>query len=123
MFEDQPEWIDNLKRPANMSELITSVEEFSHNSENNISLTCKPNPFTSSTEITYNLPGSRKTILELYDIRGIRLRILKDENAISGINTFNLSDVTLPAGIYYIRLVVSGSDGTLSKSIKLVKTD
>jgi len=30
MFEERPEWIDNNKRPANMSELITSLEKFNH---------------------------------------------------------------------------------------------
>jgi len=123
MFEDHPEWIDNIKRPANMSELITSVEEFSHNSENTISLTCKPNPFTSATEINYNLVGTGKALLELYDIRGVRIRTLKNENMINGAGNYNLNDATLPAGIYYVRLIVTGSEGTFYKSIKLVKTD
>jgi len=106
-----------------MSELITSVEEFSHNSENTISLTCKPNPFTSATEINYNLVGTGKALLELYDIRGVRIRTLKNENMINGAGNYNLNDATLPAGIYYVRLIVTGSEGTFYKSIKLVKTD
>ena len=106
-----------------MSELITSVEKFNQNSENTINLTSKPNPFKSATEITYNLIGNGKAMLELYDIRGVRIRTLMSENIISGTNTYNLSEATLPAGIYFVKLIVSNSEGNLIKSIKLIKTD
>ena len=123
MFENQPQWIDNIKRPANMSELITSVEKFNQNSENFFNLTSKPNPFKSATEITYNLEGNGKAMLELYDVRGVLIRTLMSENIISGTNTFNLSDATLPAGVYFVKLIVTNSKGNLNKSIKLIKTD
>ena len=123
MFENQPQWIDNIKRPANMSELITSVEKFNHDSENTINITCKPNPFNSATEITWNLVGTGKALMELYDIRGVRIRTLMNEKIISGTNTFNLSDATLPAGVYFVKLVVTNSKGNLYKVRKLIKTD
>ena len=43
-----------------------------------------PNPFNSSTNITYNLPFDAKVTISVYDIMGARVRVLQDGRVSAG---------------------------------------
>ena len=122
MYND-PVWIDSIKRPNDPSIIITSVEENIRDDSKILNLTCRPNPFYGSTEITYNLPRDGKVILELFDSQGKLVKNLVNMNMISGIMSYTLSDASLPEGIYFVKLQFTDLKGTLIKSIKIIHTD
>ena len=118
-----PVWIDSIKRPNDPSIIITSVEENIRDDSKILNLSCRPNPFSVSTEITYNLPRDGKVILELFDNQGKLVKTLVNMNMISGIKNYTLSDASLPEGIFFVKLQFTDLKGTLIKSIKIIHTD
>ena len=75
-----------------------------------------PNPFNSETEITYILPAGQESYfvrLEVYDLRGRRIRILVHKEQRPGIHSVvwngrNSAGEMVPSGIYIFRLQVAG---------------
>jgi len=72
------------------------------------SLTTYPNPFNSTTTITYSLPVASLVSLQLYDIAGRNIRTLFEGNRQAGVHTVNLDAGEMPSGIYLIKLEGSG---------------
>jgi len=120
---NDPVWIDSIKRPNDPSIIITSVEENIRDDSKILNLSCRPNPFSFGTEITYNLPRDGKVILELFDNQGKHLKTLVNMNMISGIKNFTLNDASLPEGIFFVKMQFTDLKGTLTKSIKIIHTD
>lgn len=120
---NDPIWIDSIVRPNDPSIIITSIEENIQDGAGNLMLKCLSNPFNSSAEIYYYLPGNGKVLLQLYNLDGTLVRTLEYADMISGIQTYNLKAATLPAGMYILRLSFSNSQGDYVKSIKIIRTD
>ena len=86
-----------------------------------------PNPFNLSTDIRYQIPDSRSSLLitlKIYNILGQEVRILVDEEKEPGNYTVtwdgrNTSGQEVPSGIYLYRLTVD--DFTETKRMVLMK--
>lgn len=78
-------------------------------SENEIKLTCYPNPFADYTCITYHLKKQSKVVMEIYNALGEKIKTLADENQ-SGNSysyTFSARQSGLSSGMYLLRMSVN----------------
>jgi len=76
-----------------------------------------PNPFTSSTEVAFDLPVRDHVRAEVFDVRGERVRTLVDESRDAGRyrEHWDGRDATghrLGAGVYFVRVRATGNDVT-----------
>jgi len=83
-----------------------------------------PNPFNPSTVISFSLPVPGRTVLDIYDLSGRRVRRLADAHLPSGFHTvpWNAADDAnrpVSAGVYLLRLHASGH----ARTIKMVLMD
>jgi hypothetical protein len=74
-----------------------------------------PNPFTSSTRITFTLPQPTRVSLVVYDVAGRRVKTLVDEEVSGGSHSAtwdrtNEAGRYLPAGVYFVRMSAPGFD-------------
>ncbi|HEY6979069.1 MAG TPA: tail fiber domain-containing protein [Chitinophagaceae bacterium] len=76
----------------------------------------QPNPFNQSTVIQYRLPQGSTAQINLYDMNGVLVKLLKADE--SGQTTINSGD--LKAGTYTYTLVVNGKTSA-SKKMVLIK--
>jgi len=68
-----------------------------------------PNPFNSSTTISYNIPKPCEIIITLFDINGREIRKLRFNNKAAGTHNFVLNAVNsdnepLSSGVYFVEL-------------------
>ncbi|WP_211204013.1 T9SS type A sorting domain-containing protein [Chloroherpeton thalassium] len=77
-----------------------------------------PNPFNPSTTIQFVLAKDAKTVLEVYDILGRKVRTLLNENLKQGTYTYELNASGLATGIYFYRLT-SGKFMAVKKMLLL----
>jgi len=78
-----------------------------------------PNPFNSTTMITYGLPVASNVSLKLYELSGRMIQTLVDGERQEGIQTTILSADDLPSGLYFIRLSASGH--VFTRKVMLVR--
>jgi hypothetical protein len=64
-----------------------------------------PNPVTSSTKISYQLPGNGFVDLRVYDALGNELTVLVNEKQTSGLHTIDFNATDLTSGVYSYRLL------------------
>ena len=81
-----------------------------------------PNPFAAQSVIRFNLPRTADASLDIYDVTGVRQRILATGRHTAGIysETWDGTDEfggRLPAGTYFVRLTVG--DRVITKQIVL----
>ncbi len=88
---------------------VVSVEQDELDSapQTSLLLSVYPNPFNSTTTISYELPFSSDISLELFDLTGSKVLDLVSGNTQFGIHAININSGDLPSGIYFIRLNVS----------------
>ena len=84
----------------------------------------KPNPFNTSTEISFVLPEGQNATVELYDIEGKKIRTLYNGFAGSGLNKIvwdgtGSDNRVVPSGIYFVRLKTETK--ILTRRITLIK--
>ena len=84
----------------------------------------KPNPFTSSTVITYELPQPGPISVMIFDAGGRKIRNLVSGQAEAGVHTTrwdgqNDRGTRVAAGIYFVRFEASG----ITRASRLVLTD
>lgn len=84
----------------------------------------KPNPFNPSTTIPYFLPAASRATLEIFDVSGARVRLLRDRRDEAGAHFVdwdgrNDGGASLPSGAYFCRLRVDGQTVATSKLILL----
>lgn len=73
-----------------------------------------PNPFGSAFFITFTLDQANQVKLELYDLPGKRIAILKEENMMAGDHRYHIkSPEQIPNGIYVLRMTVGNSVSAL----------
>ncbi len=85
-----------------------------------------PNPFNPSTKINYNLPSDSKVSIEVYNIAGVKICQLVNEEQSKGYYSvaFNSTSIskTISSGIYFYRLtaVDKNSSSSFSSIKKMV---
>ncbi len=84
-----------------------------------VSLSCYPNPFNPSTTISFELPKAAEIELNLYNLKGQRIKQLFQGRKQSGKHSFELDCEGLSSGIYLIRL--KGDNFNLIRKISLIK--
>jgi hypothetical protein len=78
-----------------------------------------PNPFNSSTSLSYSLPFTSDVTLNLYNLSGQMVETLYRGRRQSGLHSAIISADNLPSGLYIVSLGVSGQ--ILTRKILLVK--
>jgi hypothetical protein len=71
-------------------------------------LTSYPNPFTSTTNITYQLEKDGHVQLTVLDLAGRQVRLLVNAQAKAGIHRTTFNANQLAAGVYWLKCVVDG---------------
>jgi PKD repeat protein len=96
-------YIDNLSFGKNVG-----IEDLN---ANDISLTVYPNPFSTTTQIGYNLPSAAQTTIEVYDLIGKKVADLSNGKQTEGIQqvTFDRTSFGLTNGMYFIKIKVGES--------------
>jgi len=78
-----------------------------------------PNPFNSTTRLSYGLPVAAALSLRLYDVSGRHIATLVDEYVQAGIHTAVLQSDNLASGIYFVRVEALGE--ALTQKVLLVR--
>jgi len=78
-----------------------------------------PNPFSSETEIRFNLPEDSHVQLILYNSIGAEVKTLIDADVPAGNQTVHLYSDNLPSGAYFYKL--TASDFTSTKKLVITK--
>ncbi|RMH62796.1 MAG: T9SS C-terminal target domain-containing protein [Calditrichaeota bacterium] len=78
-----------------------------------------PNPFNPVTTINYRLDKSGPTLLEVYDIRGRRVRTLINGYQTAGTHRVHFDGSAVASGVYFYRLSSGGQQ--LSRLMLLIK--
>ncbi|MCF7810139.1 T9SS type A sorting domain-containing protein [bacterium] len=78
-----------------------------------------PNPFNSTTTISYTLPQQSDVSLSVYDPLGQRVATLLNGNENAGYHSVNLNANDLPSGLYLVRLTASGY--VFTEKVMLIK--
>ncbi|NQT33687.1 T9SS type A sorting domain-containing protein, partial [bacterium] len=76
----------------------------------------RPNPFNSSTTISYQLPEPGEVSIGIYDINGRLVTALVDGRIEAGYHHAVWDGSTVPSGIYFCRMEAVG----YSRSVKMV---
>ncbi|MDP8239233.1 MAG: T9SS type A sorting domain-containing protein [Candidatus Hatepunaea meridiana] len=87
--------------------------------ESFIMLECYPNPFNSTTTITYSLPTISDVTLKVYNLLGREESILNASHLPPGTHNAIFSGENLPSGLYFVQLEASGL--VLSRKLILIK--
>ena len=78
-----------------------------------------PNPFRTSTQVTYELPRPMHVRLDVYDVLGRQVATVVDEQRIAGTHEVPLETGTWASGVYIYRL--NAGDHTITRKMMLVK--
>jgi hypothetical protein len=114
---DEQAMLDNIAAAKQKYELLTvSVAE---NQPAAGELSNYPNPFTSSTKISYQLPGNGFASLKVYDALGNVKATLVNEKQTGGFHTIDFDAKGLQSGVYSYRL--SFNDQVITNRMMLVK--
>lgn len=84
-----------------------------------LSLTCYPNPVTTTTTFRYVVPFTESVKLELVDLYGKVIIALSEGIQQTGIHTVNFDATGVPAGYYFGRLTA----GSMQSVVSVVKTN
>ncbi len=79
-----------------------------------------PNPFNPSTEIHYQLSTAGRVMLTVFDAGGKMVGILVSENQSPGAHSAVFNSNGLSSGVYFYRLMVTGSSGRYDKTRKMI---
>jgi predicted GH43/DUF377 family glycosyl hydrolase len=84
-----------------------------------------PNPFNPTTTISYHIPTAGRVTIDVFDVRGKRIRRLRDQTDAAGSyhvqwDGTNSQGESLSSGIYFYRLGVDGK-AIATKKMILVK--
>ena len=76
-----------------------------------INLSVYPNPFSTSTQISYNLPAAAQTTVEVFDLVGKKVADLFDGKQTEGMQqiTFDRTAFGLTNGMYFVKIKVGES--------------
>ncbi len=110
------EEIDTIAIPNASNSTVTYVGIDVGNSvfsiENELSFSCYPNPVSEKSVVSFTLPLSGLTKLEVFDAQGKKIKTLLDENLPSGEHKVLLAGVLLEQGSYIWSLTINGKSFT-----------
>jgi photosystem II stability/assembly factor-like uncharacterized protein len=96
----------------------TGISDFSDEITKSYSLEQNyPNPFSSSTQIVYNLTRSSNITLTIYDLSGRKIQTLVDEFKTAGEHTIDWDASHLCNGLYFCKFEVDNEPGELKKMV------
>lgn len=81
-------------------------------------ITSSPNPFNSSTIVRYRVESLAQVSIEVYNLRGTRIRVLVNQKQTAGIYSVNLSLANLPSGVYLVKAV---KNGVIQQTLRILK--
>jgi flagellar hook assembly protein FlgD len=84
-----------------------------------VTLTSYPNPIRDQATLEYTLPEERNVRIEVYDILGRRVAVLKDGQQEAGRHKMQLDGGRLASGVYFGRL--KAGEQTLTQKITVVR--
>lgn len=92
--------------------------------ENNWNLRNYPNPFNPSTTISFNIYEPAKVELDIFNIKGQKIKTVVDTRLEKGIhevvwNGRNEHNKSIASGVYFYKLRVSGRDYSIKKCLML----
>ncbi len=70
-----------------------------------VGLKVTPSPFSSSASISYQLEQPSEVIIQMFDQFGRTIKIFETGRQTAGDHLFRLDGTSIPAGIYFLRLV------------------
>ncbi|MEX0679825.1 MAG: GLUG motif-containing protein, partial [Balneolales bacterium] len=110
-----------IVRTLNRSETVnTRLEEHPDNIPSALTLSQNfPNPFNSSTVISYGLPETSHVRLEVFDLLGRRVRLLLNDEISAGRHRVLFDAGGLPSGMYLYRL--SAGNALQSRTLHYIK--
>ncbi len=86
----------------------------------NTQISCRPNPFSASTEISFQLKEAALAELAVYNLKGQKVMTLAGGTLSAGAQTYiwngkDAADRDLPAGIYLLRLSIPGQNPVVKR--------
>jgi hypothetical protein len=84
-----------------------------------VTLTSYPNPIRDQATLEYTLPEERNVRVEVYDVLGRRVAVLKDSQQEAGRHEMQLNAGRLASGVYFGRL--KAGEQTLTQKITVVR--
>lgn len=78
-----------------------------------------PNPASTQVKIEFFIPGNQNTRIEVLDITGKLIRVLKDKKLSTGNYSFNYNISDLENGVYFCRII----SGEYLETRKLIKNN
>ena len=117
---DPPTFFTN---PTSYIRVISEVEEYEI-SHNLLCLQNHPNPFNPSTTISFSIQEESKTELSIYNIKGQKIKTLKNEEYTNGNHSviWNGDDNFgnyVSSGVYFYKLNVNGKTEVVKKCLLL----
>ncbi len=62
-----------------------------------------PNPFNSSATLKFSIPNESIVLIELFDVKGRKIKSLNNKRLSKGNHIFNIKTEFVPSGIYFIK--------------------
>ena len=103
---------------------VSAIDKFEIPYIDEIILTNYPNPFNPSTTISFNIYEPAKVELDIFNIKGQKIKTLVNENLVKGIhevlwNGRNDNNKSVASGVYFYKLSVNGKDYSVKKCLML----
>lgn len=99
---------------------MTGIENIARQSDEDIlHLQNNPNPFRRITKITFHLPKDSFVTLSIYNMVGIRVANLVNENQNAGTYSYDLNANDLNDGVYFLK--ITAGEFSATKKIMLLR--
>jgi len=85
-----------------------------------LELTNHPNPFSSSTKVSYSIPATGRVVLELRNLLGQTLETLLNQSQSAGNHTLMIDTDKFPKGVYSLVIIYTGTEGEERRMDRLV---
>lgn len=113
-------YLQNINPDGTLGPLPLGIDDTSTPLPNGFTLNQNfPNPFNSSTVISYWLPKSSNIMIEIFDILGRQVANLDRHEETPGTHQFAWNAKGLNSGIYFYRLSIDGFSGETKRMILL----
>jgi hypothetical protein len=95
----------------------TSVPDVRERSEP-LAVSVAPNPARDGTVVSFRAPAGRRTLVELFDVRGRLVSRVHDAAATGATQQVHWSAASVPAGIYFARVQSGGESSTEKVAVR-----
>ena len=93
---------------------LTALNEQT-NKNQNISVTCYPNPFVQKTNIDLTLPDNCKARIEVFNAQGQLVELLADDNFNAGKHSLIWNVDSKPKGLYFCKVTLNNKEKIIQK--------